>query len=611
MPDYFVSMEAISFGKVMFDTDDLSAIRGASWAMLKAADCFAEVLEKALKAADPSATVREEFAGASIAEVRAKTSLAREDLENLVREILSGASGDWPDEPPLKEVLPFLRFAVAVTSCAGDDEKDRRANRAARAFAQFRMMDVDLPAPLSKDEAKANVEADATAAGDRGNAEKAVHLIELCQPCVKDRTRPIARLSWRSADPDAGETDGKPRRDVPVSESFLARHDFGRTGRRPLFYNDQANVDLNSESVSIADSFEEIAHEAPPGGLPATVRNKMCVLYMDGNSFGMLQRRWLKAGGDEKGFAEAMKKKRKALLGGLVELFLDEHHSQWLQLANPAKQWLDDPETNGWVSRETPVLRFETLMWGADESMLVFPGWAFLAVMRRLEELLADDAIGKLALPNNGGEIPLTYGFGVAIGHYKTPIRAMKVLAEALADSAKACGKRDAGGDLMKYESFVDYMVLGGIDMPVRSLAAERAALFNIPEEAQDEVFPLPLAGFGHFVAQLERVRGESGNKDIGAPRAKLVEILSEAREQGEIHESTPKALEELNGLLEAGKDAAGESLKGALTFNWSKEAPLAPLLHLVQLWNHLGLVRWPENEKKPEGELEDAVPAS
>ena len=577
--EFLVSVEAVSFGKVMDDTDDLSAIRGASWAMMAAASGFCDALQARL-GDDVSVTRR--FAGASLARVvAAGDGLTADTVRAAVRDVLGG--GSWTGGVRgLAEVLPFLVFATAVT------ENDSAVNERARAARQYRMLDTDLPVWRSTEEARENVRRDENS--QRADASGAIRLIDQLQPCVKDRLRPIARLGWRSADASRGETDGKPRRDVPVSASFFARHEFGRTGRRPVFYEDQAGIPLKN-TASLADSFEEIASEGQPERLPVTVRNKMAVLYMDGNAFGRLLKEWERRGGNADGFAGEMAGKRKAMLKSLVELFLDDGCADWLQLKEPGKRYLENGE-----ERDTPVLRFETLMWGADESMLVFPGWAFPAVIRRLERILKSGC-GRITMPD-GAELPLTYGIGCAIGHYKTPIRAMKRLAVALADQAKKRGKLlddgQTGASPGEMRSFAEYMILSGIDLPVRKLAAEREALYGVHgEEAQRRVFSIPLDGFGETLARFARVRGEPGGKEAGAPRAKLAGLLHDAREAGVIgmQDPNPRLLDDLKSLLASHVDSDGASLENALAPAWARQAPLAPLVHLLSLWNYIGIM--------------------
>lgn len=600
MKTFHISIEAVSFAGTMLDTDDLSAIRGASWAMLAVAERFAAALEVLL---DDQDTVKVDFAGASSASVTVETDLEKDVVETLVRDVLAGKKDEankvfdqgCDERACLSDVLPHLVFAVAVVEDSG---KARQLAARERAANQYQMLDIDLPEVLSTQEQEDSINSAAREGGQNASAQQALNILD--QPCVKDRTRPIATLSWRSADPKRGEADNKPRRDVPVSSSFYARHEFGRTGRRHLFYSNQAGVDLKNR-FSLSDSFEEIADENPPRGLPATVQNKMCVLFMDGNSFGKLKECWLNRGGDANGFATAMAEKRKNLLKGLVNYVCAE---TMLQLASPKKKVLE-----GGSKRQLPVLRFETLMWGADESVLVFPGWAYPAIMTQLAQLLGGSSCGKLTMPDSGQgalEVPLTYGIGVAIGHYKTPIRAMKKLAEELADNAKVRGKMDdvgSGVGMEEYRSFVDCMVLGGIDLPVRGLTAEREALFNVLEKKQGTVFNMPLGKLPKIMQQFEEIRGISGDADSGVPRAKLAALLKNAIDGPNLGDYRPPQQEDLGLLLAARKGGREGDLSDAMLFDWCTEAPLAPLVHMVTLWNFLGLMALPAPQADDEGE--------
>jgi len=580
---WHVVVNAISFGNVMYDTDDLSAIRGASWAMLAICDNLAAALRAAL---GNGFTVEEVSAGASRAHlcVKAQDPSATEAmLQQTLDEVLSGgnasANGAFNEaEPGLASLLPHLVFSRSV-------DADEATARRSCAIAQYQMMDVALPAMVDKAQSKARLEQDAKDKGTgRSDPSRAMQLADEGQPCTKDRVRPIFRLGWRAARND--ETTSQPMRDVPVSASFFARHEFGRTGRRPRFYKSQAGIGLET-CCSLADSFEEIV-EKPPPGLPVTVRNKMCVLYMDGNAFGRIRQDWLaNESGDAAGFSRAISGTRKALLKGLVDYFCEDGQEGWLRVC-PQKKYLENGK-----QRTMPALRFETLMWGADESVFVFPGWAYPAVMSKLAQLLDDPQCGRITMPDDSTRT-LSYAIGVAIGHYKTPIRAMKALAGQLADSAKARAKalaKNNGGEL---QSLVDAMVLGGIDLPVRPLVAERRAIHGLDEEKQQIIFNMPLAQLPAIMQRLEAIRGEAGNRDAGVPRAKLASILQQAINEGQLGDRSPDVLAELGALLESREGGARSDLQDTL-FGWCEDAPLAPLVHLMALWNMLGTMPLPQ----------------
>ena len=610
---FLASIEAINFDATIFDTDDLSTIRGASWAALAVTDHFTEWVTACWAG---RARVASLYSGASRAACR--MSGAGLDANGIRSAILDLLSGNPPDTAaPLKDwrhlvdVLPQLRFSVAVVPDQGEDAD--RCLRNALAVRQYRMLDVDLPAPLAQEDRHALL------CDKAGKIDSSLGpaIVDATFPCAIDGMRPVEAYFWRS-DPQGKRA----RRDVAVSGSVAARKSFGRTGRRDEFYHSYAGLEP-TDQIFLADSFEEIAREgALPETVPEAAIGKMCVLSMDGNDFSGLRNRFLAAAGDrllaEKNFSDLLREKRQLLLKGIVDLFRDPRHAELLQLENPKKKWIDVPESeDGWIRRTGSVLRFETLLWGADESMFVFPAWALSLVLTRLAELLADKEIVEIALSRDKREV-MTYGIGLVVCNYKTPIRALKDMAGRLEENSKNMSKKKSrnavyAGCEGRTENFLDILVLGGVDLPVRKLTDEREEVYGIPENRQDFVFPIPLADVPDMLRRFSRVRGVPGDPETGVSRRKLLEIRDKAIQAGCLSDSlssqdciesgretdVDRLFARLKVLLEDGlgtneePDADGRraELRNFLsgdTFAWCAEAPLAPLLHLGQLWNYL-----------------------
>lgn len=599
---FLVSIEAVSFDQTLFDTDDLATIRGASWAAMSIAGAFTGALEKALT----GTIVRGGFAGASKAMCRVEGATTAETIRRAVGKIAGGAN--LPDT--LESVAPYLRFAFSVVE---EGPGKNAALERQRAIHQFQNMDIDLPEPLEDNERFERISVDGP---DGENAPHTVlERIPLDRPCTIDRVRPIERLSWRS-DPEGGS----PRRDVPVSASVFARKQFGRTGRRPDFYRERAGVELDpsrtadGKGFSLADSFGEIARDQaetrPPPGVPESVFGKICVISMDGNGFSNLREQFISKLGADKGaeeFSGQMEDHRSALLAGIVTYFTALENAQWLQLSSPAKKRLD--EDGGSLARALPVLRFETLLWGADESLTVIPGWAYHGFMNRLSSLLGAERTGVVDLAAE--KIQLTYGIGVVFCSHKAPIRAVRKLADDLRDNAKGVARRSFETEGRPWQSLVDTIVLGGIDFPMRSIDAERKQLFGFGDVPQDKLFALPLAHMPAILEKFTRMKGTPGDRVDGVARAKLAEIL-EVPMQGQLtglsaeefqrrqkNGEAPESASDLRQLLKTSTwkspaDGAigdfGEDFLNGEEFSWAKDAPLLPVLHLLQLWNILGI---------------------
>ena len=628
-------VEGTSYDATIFDTDDLATIRGASWSLLELPDLLPLALSHA---AGGSITVRPVFTGASqgLYELTIQGplpgGLGTTDLITRLFSYPAGfrpsieaalaASGQAGTLPGLAEALVHMRFAFGL--CEAADHPDPTAAtlallRRRLATNQYGSLDVDLPQPMAMDE-RFDVLV-ASAMSDRRFKEGAAlakelkgGFVPLDWPCTIDKSRPRADFAWRS------RPGGAPTRDVPVSASVAGRRNFGRAGRRRIFYRRHAGVDVG-EGFSFADSFEEIAVDGKkPAGVPDTSFRKMAVLAMDGNAFTEIRRAYLAACATEASglggghgealasFSKLLIEKRKVLLGGLLDLFLREER---LRLAKPSRR-----KTDHETDRQN-VLRLETLLWGADEAALVFPAWAIQDVLGCFEVLLQSDA-GRLELP--GGEVlPLSYSIGIVLCNFKTPIRLARKLAEELSQSAKAqaklrAGQTTAGKPLLdRLESMVDIAVLGGIDAPARSLGAERKALFNTDPEKQGRVFPFPLAGATRMLDAFVALKGEPGQRGIGVPRAKLAAILDKAVRGRELGLHRSEAIGELHGLLgspryRSGTDHVpiGSDLLDRLIESCDADVdagtgrvPLSPLLLLLELWNFIGFDHMPVGQSE------------
>lgn len=632
---HWLLVEGTSYDATIFDTNDLATIRGASWSLLELPD----LLPRALRhAGGGSMAIRPIFTGASqglyelsvrgalpgglgatdfVARLFSDPARLREAIESAL--MATGLIGVLPG---LAEALAHMRFALGL--CAAADHPNPTAAtlallRRRLATNQYESLDIDLPQPMATDERSGVLLASATSDPRFKEGEALARKlldgsVPIDWPCAIDKTRPRADFAWRS------RPGGSPTRDVPVSASVAARRTFGRAGRRRIFYRRHAGIDVG-EGFSFANSFEEIAADGKkPAGVPDTSFRKMAVLAMDGNAFTEIRRAYVAAytmetSGLGEGHGEALSsfsklliEKRKVLLGGLLHLFLREER---LRLVKPSRR-----KTDHETERQS-VLRLETLLWGADEAVLVFPAWAIQDVLVCLETLLRSDA-GRLQLP--GGEVlPLSYAIGIVLCNYKTPIRLARKLAEELSQSAKAqarlrAGETPAGKPLLdRMETMVDLAVLGGIDAPARSLGAERTALFNVDPRDQGQVFPFPLAGAKRMLDAFVALKGEPGHREIGVPRAKLAAILDKAVSGRTVGLHRSEAVDDLRSLFaspryRSGTDHVpiGSDLLDRLIESCFADVdagtgrvPLSPLLLLLELWNFIGFDQMPVGQSE------------
>ena len=262
MGRYLLRIEGVNFASTLYDTSDLSTVRGASLGLLRAY----EVAQEALKACAIECDIV--FSGASQAVIsfEAPAEGKPEDAADAVRAALSTTT-------PYK----YLSFVIDVADTLPVVEARNRTR-------QFRQWTVDLP------EYSPGIE--------RYDSKR-------------DRTRPASkRLGSNSADND-------------VSASVKARHDFGREMRQDFYAKE---VQGAAEGLSFANSFADIVGDPPKEELPRSLWSKMALVYADGNQFGSIRESLIEdCGGDPtaawKRFSCELQEKRSSLLEALVSWY--------------------------------------------------------------------------------------------------------------------------------------------------------------------------------------------------------------------------------------------------------------------------------------------------
>lgn len=195
-----------------------------------------------------------------------------------------------------------------------------------------------------------------------------------------------------------------------------------------------------------AESIDEIADQ--PYDSPANnpwypqLRNKIAVIYFDGNGFSGIQRDQVRTTEDQRAFDERIKTYRRELLAALV--------GHWLKYPH----WISDTDGTENTKR---VLPLETLLWGGDEMIFVVPASRGL----ELVQFFYRHSQGWTS-QDDGGE-RLTHAGGIVFCHYKTPIGRATRLARDLADAVKEKPYGRKG-------NYFDTVVLESIDYPAESL---------------------------------------------------------------------------------------------------------------------------------------------
>lgn len=310
MSAYYLRVEGVNLAHAVYDTEDLSTVRGAGLALLRAVEWVrdefgfepvtlgASAGVFALEAADPGEAERRR--------VEVERFLAEHRREYRSVEGESRSAG-----------LGRLTFVTDVTETTGDYGLDRRRLVARNRFRQMQSPSLVVPA----------------AAAPEGSG-----------PCEADRLRPVAEGCYGKP---RGEGRGRQRLSVSVWE----RREFGRAQKQDFYEGETGErypMGFSHDFAGLSGGPED---EDASG--ESVLAGKMAVLYLDGNRFGSLQDRLCTTAERQRSFDETLRGLR---CGVLREL---------LAAAQNDSAFREDGDERR--------LRFETLLWGGDEMLWVVP----------------------------------------------------------------------------------------------------------------------------------------------------------------------------------------------------------------------------------------------
>lgn len=612
MSEVWLQIAAVNFGATIYDTNDLSVIRGASFAILQSSDDLLAELKQHL--ADRHA-IETLYSGGS--EVVLRIGPKQAGTSGVTLEAPGGSKQKWRDKK-----LPALAARVGAGEALETVAAEARAcfpkpkiSTAAVARQIAFILERDAPAheigaALSDAEIETLIEKAFMANEQTVRHFTFAHALHrpaqgdglegiLATLATKIRVAQLQSLTIvlpdrvstlvKAADafcpftlgrqPVAKDTRVKGK---PASASAHARQRMGRDDKTS-FYQQQiqrgveAATSLGNESAAslerarralalqgmpVAMDFGELVADPPPG-LPPNVEGKLAVLFMDGNGFGKLRQKCARVRDRKQSiqafrrFCLALEQNNAIVLGDLVDFMLGAPGF-----------------THG--SGADRKLRFETLLWGGDDVSLVLPAWCLAPFLARLKT-----ALESLRLPVGGLVETPTYKIGVVLAQHKSPIRDLRTAAERLADAAKATSAE---------QSVVQIMALEGIDR----------AEFD-PERVRTELFGETLGtapgAFGMFLddwPDIVRLLGKI-NDTVGRSQLHLWYREAERKELLPLDRSTA-AVEAFANAFAARLRNFGvdEEVVRALTGQTTVLArggdrwPLVPLYHVLALADYV-----------------------
>lgn len=519
---------ACNFDNTIFDTDDLSTIRGSSLFLLRFPDTVVQRLQRDY----PDVEATEISSGASELLFRfAATPAAREIVEKFLSELLARHPGN---EAALWSRFTFV-WAVEESGHGIGQTFSRRLDHliAQCNLRQYQQPTVMIPEFHSDAQRQAN-----------GEATDATSVV-----CHLDGISP--------ASPDLRQ------KSLSVSRSVYQRRSYGRQAKQNFYgwelgdLNPADQFQFVQEFSLLAPTAEELCREE----IPESLRGKIALVYLDGNSFG---RKRAELGTTAQGlqqFSTDVKAHRRDLLRTILASLVTTPG-----FTLPAEQ--DD---------SLPALRFETLLWGGDEVMWVLPAWLVWDFMGIVQKHLNDHSIWR----------DLKHGAGVLIAPYKAPIRDLTALVRDLGDTAKTGNGRGMNG--------VQIGLVKGFDLPGVTVNDLRGPLFapngtsvDIPHSA----FQLDGARWDDIRQAMARVK----DPDHGLPRSSLYRMYQDALHRGLFAaDRTADAIAHRDAgiqqieLVHEGKsrsEAIAVLRNGFPGATGTDTHPLLPLHLVLQLWD-------------------------
>ncbi|MEZ5792196.1 MAG: hypothetical protein R3D34_15925 [Nitratireductor sp.] len=467
-PSFILRVEGVNMGETVFNTADLSTLRGASLALEMAVEMLKDGnrLDAMAKAVSAGAKITPIYAGGSQAVMRvdAINEAGIETLAGQLRAIL--ASGEWSpaeqpvyagtarsDNPPTQHLCFCVDWAELPPLGNGADAAGavRQATDLAMVKTRYRQMRAPSLPPVS------------TLTGQFTNvAEKRGHL------CPVDPMRPVSmddnHLIWTAKGqfPKAIVVDksnsGKSER-IRVCDRVGDLRPYGRSARSRLYTKQIGDAVSGVGDLRFAESFADLTQEPPAANISVSASSKMAVFYFDGTGFGAMRAQ------NELGkFSDFVTD----LFSHYMVASAVRHLLRGANLHGDAarRYCLWRPDHSAGEDENAQFLRFETLMLGGEDWCFVAPGWL---ASELLEVLFAAHARCVDAWKDKDLKGVENCGLraGVLICPTKTPIRRARSLAYDLCESA-----RNGLGDGQR--SSIDIHVIESIDVPEHALEAQR-----------------------------------------------------------------------------------------------------------------------------------------
>lgn len=487
MPTYYLRMEGVNLGAVFDDTNQVSVIRGASFLLREATQ---QLLIPKDIFPDLHKTWKVISSGASIG----LFSFEAEDFEqaNKIEECVVNHLNT-------NEKFRHFSFVVDVQpATAKEFPYDKEAVLARNRFHQMQQLSLVVP--------------------EKNHSENSTTEI-----CTLTNLTPAYKKAF------VGEEQQF------VSSSVQVRLKHGRE-QKQVFYKKETGIDLNLE---FTQTLQEIADST------GQLKNKIAVLYLDGNQFSSIQEKHCQKPDELREFDNLMQDKRREFLKTLLQnrIIPDNHKGE---------------------------VRLETLLWGGDEMLLVVPANKGLKLLQFFYEFTKDWKFKDEVLTHAGG---------LVFCRAKTPIRRIRKFAEELANAVKEKNREESRKENCKYnceKNRFDYMVLESIDYPSESLEKLREKIFQ--ELIKDDDKKLDYKVLKPFNSEM---LGALRYLKKSVPKTKAYDIV-----RAKDKTAFKKERERLSVVLNDKK--IDDAIKAKLECAFPEQEIRWQWLHLVELWDYI-----------------------
>lgn len=344
MNQSYILVESVNIYANLFDTNQLSIIRGSSFLLKGAIDHIAKESDKSLKGRlTPIST------GASSGLFYVNDPA---DLETLKKEIVD----------QLNEHSHYRLFTFIVESCTATDLLQAKT----QLQAQLRISQMQS----------------LTFVPDEDDEKEANHPDQL-----EGRRISVQGLNRK--------VQSKNEKERQLSNSVCKRLDYGRKLKQSFYFEDD-EIKKALANYQFSDHFEDLANHPNDRKL----NGKIAVIYMDGNSFGKKQRTLLETASEQKeDLIEAQKD---------FDQYIQNERSTFLHrlLLEMIKEGSDSRFPHATASGEKgPIIRIETLLWGGDEMLFVLPAWLGFEFIQYFFEQTKNWTVGKKRLTHAAGVV--------------------------------------------------------------------------------------------------------------------------------------------------------------------------------------------------------------